>query len=101
MSAAENYIEISQLCLHYEIETSFIDDLCEYGLIEISTIEQARFIHHDRICDLEKILRLQRDLDINMEGIASVLHLLQKIDRLQAELNAVHNKLQIYEGKED
>ena len=101
MSNVDNYIDISILCQHYEIEKSFIDDLSEYGLIEISTIEQAHFIHHERISDLEKILRLQRDLDINMEGIASVLHLLQKIDRLQAELNAVQNRLQIYEMRED
>ncbi len=101
MSNVDNYIEISLVCQQYEIEMSFIDDLSEYGLIEISTIEQAHFIHHDRISDLEKILRLHRDLDINIEGISSVLLLLQKIDRLQAELNAVHNRLQLYEGRED
>ncbi len=99
MSAAANYIEISQICLHYEIELSFIDDLMDHGLIDVNTIGQEQFIHHDRISDLEKILRLQRDLAINIEGIASVLHLLEKIDRLQESLKVVQNRLQLYEGK--
>lgn len=101
MSEAENYIEISELCMHYEIESSFIDDLCEQGLIEVSIIEQNNFIHHDMISNLEKILRLHRDLQLNMEGIASVFHLLEKIERLQAELNEVQHRLRLYERNEN
>lgn len=96
MSVAE-FIEIGQLCLHYEIDASFIDELNNYGLIEISTIEKVHCIHHDRISELEKILRLHRDLNINLEGIASVMQLLEKIEILQNKLNAVQNRLLLYE----
>lgn len=97
MSAAENYIEIHQLCRHYEIETSFIDDLSEYGLIEINTIDQSNFIHHDRLGDFERMVRLHHDLHINMEGIASVLHLLDKMAAMQSELDMLRNRLGLYE----
>ncbi len=98
--STENYIPVQQLCAYYQIEMSFIDNLNEYGLIEISTIEASHFIHHDRITDLEKMIRLHHELDINMAGIDSVLHLLKKIDDLQTELLAIRNRLRIYDDDE-
>lgn len=95
--SAEEFIEIGQLCLHYEIESSFIVELNDYGLIEINTVDQIHCIHQDCIGDLEKILRLHRDLSINLEGVVSVLHLLDKIEQLQVKLIAVQSRLQLYE----
>ena len=97
--STENYTSINQLCTHYEIELAFINNLKEYGLIEIKTIEQSLFIHQDKISDLEKMIRLHHELDINFEGIDSVLHLLGKIDDLQTELIAIRNRLRLYENE--
>lgn len=98
--STENYVPVQQLCTHYNIEMSFINNLQEYGLIEINTIEASLCIHHDRITDLEKMIRLHHELDINMAGIDSVLHLLNKIEGLQTELLAIRNRLRIYEEEE-
>ncbi|MBK8566341.1 MAG: chaperone modulator CbpM [Saprospiraceae bacterium] len=98
--STENYVPVQQLCLHYNIEMSFINSLHEYGLIEINTIEASHFLHHDKISDLEKMIRLYHELDINLAGIDSVLHLLEKIDGLQTELSALRNRLRVYEGEE-
>jgi chaperone modulatory protein CbpM len=97
--STENYVPVQQLCLHYNIEMSFINNLHEHGLIEISTIDASPCLHHDRISDLEKMIRLHHELDINMAGIDSVLHLLEKIEGLQAEIGAMRNRLRIYEGE--
>ena len=43
------------------------------------------------------MIRLHHELDINMAGIDSVLHLLNKIEGLQTELLAIRNRLRIYE----
>ena len=93
----ENYIPINQLCTHYQIEMSFFTSLNEYGLIEITTIEQTPFVHKDEVGDIEKIMRMHQELDINLEGIDTILHLLEKIKVLQTELNETKNKLRLYE----
>lgn len=99
--ATQNLILIETLCPHYEIEISFFDDLFSHGLITIETIEERRFIHQDEISDLEKIIRLYHDLNVNIEGIDIVLNLLEKEKELRDELNALKNRLRLYENIED
>ncbi len=96
--SSEDLISISQLSLHYEIDQTFFANLHEYGMIEIQTIEQADYIEKDKIADVERIIRLHLDLDINLEGIDTIFHLLNKIDHLNAELVEVKNRLKMYEG---
>ena len=93
----ENLIPLSELCNHYKIEMSFFHSIHDYGLIEITTIEQGLCIHKEKISDLEKIIRLHNELAINLEGIDTIFNLLSKIDDLNLELNSVKNKLRLYE----
>lgn len=93
----ENFIPVNQLCTHYKVEMSFFTSLNEFGLIEITAIEQSLFVHKDRVGDIEKIMRMHQELDINLEGIDTILNLLEKIKNLQVELNAAKNKLKLYE----
>jgi hypothetical protein len=92
-----NYIEISQLCMHYEIEVAFFQSLNEYGLIELVTVEERPCIAEDKLTDVEKILRLHRDLEINLEGIDTIIHLLKKVEDLQTELAVTKGRLGLYE----
>lgn len=96
MSTA-TYIPLKTLCTHYKVETTFFQGLNEYGLIEITTIEQAPCIHQDHIKNLESMVRLHQDLHINLEGIDTVMNLLDKIHHLQEELKTVKNRLRIFE----
>ena len=86
------------LCSHYNIEISFVSALNELGLIQIEIIEQTLFIHQDQIGDLEKIVRLHNELNVNIEGIDVVLNLLEKEKELRSELNALKNRLRLYEN---
>lgn len=92
-----NYIPIKTLCTHYKVETSFFRDLNDFGLVEITTVEQLPCIEQNQIKDLDSIVRLHHDLHINLEGIDTVLNLLNKIRHLQAELLTTKNKLRIFE----
>ena len=89
----ENMISIDQLSAHYQIEMSFFNDLHDFGLIEIHTLEQTNYVQNDKLNDLEKIIRIHQELNINMEGIDVVFNLLNKIDELHTELTSVKNKL--------
>ena len=94
----ENFIPLDKLCTYYKVEMSLLSNLNEIGLIEIETIEQTQYIHQDRIQSVEKILRMHRELDVNIEGIDIIFNLLQKIDALEHELISVKNRLRLYEN---
>ena len=94
----KDFIPVIQLCSHYQVEISFFNELNEVGLIEITTIEQTLYLHQDKINDVEKMIRIHRELNVNTEGIDVVFNLLQKVDDLQNELNNLQNRLRLYEN---
>ncbi len=96
--AVQNLILIETICVHYNIDRVFMDELHELGLIEIQLIDQNSFIHTEKINDLEKILRIHNELNVNMEGIDVVLNLLQKEIALREELKVLKNRLSRYES---
>jgi len=93
-----HFISIHTLCTQYNIEISFVDALNNMGLIEIEVIEQNSFIHQDHIGDLEKIIRLYKELNVNLEGIDVVFNLLEKERELRNELISIKNRLRLYES---
>lgn len=82
-------ISVREFCNYYQVEISFIHDLEESGLIQISRIEKTSFIPYDEMPRIEKFMRMHYDLNINMEGLETVEYLLQKIEMLQQKLNHV------------
>ena len=96
-----NYlIAIEEFCSSHHIEVSFINSLKQNGLIEIKTVKDAEYIDAHQLQQLEKIVRLYFELDINLEGIETVFHLLQRISALQDEMKMLRNRLRFYEQEE-
>jgi len=93
----EYLIAIDEFCVKHDIEVSFINSLQETGLIEITTIDEAGFIQVDQIRQLEKFIRFYYELDINIEGIETISHLLQRVNELQDEIVALRNRVGLYE----
>ena len=93
----ENMISAGEFCEYHHIEISFIDSLKETGLIEVTTIEETPYIRESQLNDLEKIVRLYYDLDINIEGIDTVINLLQRMEDMQHEIALLKNRLRLYE----
>ena len=93
----ENLIALDEFCAKHEIEISFVDSLQQNGLIEITMIENAWFIDSDQLLQLEKFVRFYYELDINLEGIETISHLLERVNALQDELTMLKNMLGIYE----
>jgi len=97
---SENLIALNEFCLHHNIEISFVSSLQESGLIEIRTIKEAGFIEAGQLQQLEKIIRLFYELDINLEGIETINHLLNRILELKNEVTGLKNRLSLYETSE-
>jgi hypothetical protein len=96
----EYLITVDEFCANHNIEISFISSLQQTGLIEITTIKETGFIDAGQLQQLEKFIRLYYELDINLEGIETITHLLQRINSLQDEIIVLRNKLRLYEINE-
>jgi hypothetical protein len=93
----EYLIAVDEFCANHNIEISFISSLQQNGLIEITTVKETEFIDASQLQHLEKIVRLYYEMDINLEGIETITHLLQRIKSLQDEIVALRNRLRLYE----
>ncbi|MCG8183068.1 chaperone modulator CbpM [Tenacibaculum piscium] len=94
----QNLIPIEKICSHYKIEYSFFNALVEVGLVEVKIYEENTYIYQDKIGDIEKIIRLNTELNVNIEGIDIILNLLKKEVRLQEEVTTLQNRLRLYEN---
>lgn len=92
----KDYILIAQFCKHHNIEISFVDSLQQYGLIEVVVIENDQYLMPEQLKELEKMMRFHYDLNINLEGIDAIAHLLKRIEALQQELQATKNRLSVF-----
>ncbi len=95
----DNLISVQQFCIHHNVEFAFINSLNEYGLIEVTTVEETQYIYKGQLKDLEKMIRMHYELDINIEGIDAISHLLNMVDDLHTELTSLKNKLRLYENE--
>lgn len=93
-------IAVDIFCANHNIEVSFVSLLKQTGLIEITTIKDSWFIDSDQLQQLEKIVHFYYELDINLEGIETITHLLNRVNTLQDEIIALRNRLRLYEVNE-
>lgn len=81
-----NKISIEQCCIHYSIDTSFVQQLNEHGLIKLNRSGKRIFIAYEQLADLEKFIHLHYELEINMAGLEAIRHLLTRMESLQNEV---------------
>lgn len=91
-------IEASLFCSKYAIDPAFIQTLNDNGLIQTNIVSGAVFIPEDQIPSVEKMIRLHFEMDINIEGIETIYHLLQKIEQMQQEMQQLRNRASLYEA---
>ncbi len=93
-----NYISIQQFCSNYDVPMSFINALQEYDLVEITITDNEHYLKTNQLNDVEKMMRLHYELEINLEGIDAIYHLLKQVENLQDELMKLQNKLNFYKN---
>ena len=93
----DELIPADEVCIRYKIEKTFVQSLNESGIIEVIMVEETEYIHCDELSNIEKFMRLHRDLDINLEGIEAIHHLLNQIRQLQKDNRRLKNRLGLYE----
>src|SRR5690349_19553166 len=94
----EDMIPLQQLCMHYNIEQSFVHALCDSGLVEIMQEEEEVYIPANQLQQLERLVMLNTDMDVNIEGIEVITHLLDRIKNMQQEIIQLNNRLSRFEN---
>ena len=89
-------IPASEFCSHHKVEINFIHSLQQYGLIEIIFEKGNEYLEEEKLNEVEKIMNLHNELNVNMEGIDVVLHLLEQLEQTQKEINSLRNQLKFY-----
>lgn len=93
----EDLILIEQFCTYHNIDVAFIQELQEFGLISTITVQQQHYLAHKEVPRAEKMMRMHYDMNINLEGLDAISHLLERVEALQQELKSVKNKLRAFQ----
>ncbi|MEP7280167.1 MAG: chaperone modulator CbpM [Bacteroidota bacterium] len=91
-------IPVYHFCVTHSIELSFIDELQQYGLVEITTIANQTYFKESQLDAVEKFMRLHYELDINFEGIEAISRLLEKLEDIKTRNIQLQNRLRLYEN---
>jgi hypothetical protein len=90
-------VTVADFCVYHNLEQTFIIDLEQAGLIEITIVDEITYIPESELENLERMIRMHRELDINVAGIEAITHLLKRIEDFQEEVRVLKNRLKLYE----
>ncbi len=84
----ESRLTLRQLCDTCAVHAEYIIELVDEGFIEPTGVEKAHWCFSGvAIKRVQKAKRLQRDLGINLAGVALAIELMDEIEYLRARLN--------------
>ena len=89
----EKYIRIRDFCQGHSLEEAFLYQLQEFDLIQIVEVGRQPAIHRRELHQLERLVRLHRDLEIAPQGLQAVQHLLDRMDLLEEEVWQLRRRL--------
>ena len=93
----EERIAIELFCTHEGIEITFVEALEERGLIRLITVRNKRYLEPTHLPRVERLARMHYDLEINLEGLEAICHMLERMEDLQAEMRDLRDRLRLYE----
>jgi hypothetical protein len=91
-------IAVKTFCLQHNIPADFILELHQHEIIQLVIEKRNRFIPVKQLQELERIVRIYRDLQLDINGIQTVLHLVNRLQEKEAEITALRNQLNFFRG---
>lgn len=86
----ENEMTLEELCNVCHISPDTIQHLIEFDIIHPRGQQQEWLFDLSALQRIQTALRLQRDLEINMAGVAIVLDLLDQMQDLRQQIHVMH-----------
>ena len=90
-------IPANSFCSSHDIAIAFIEDLHSFGLVTVVSKQDNLYIPEAEILKLERILTFNKELEINLPGVETILHLLERIEHMQQNLSKLENQLKRYQ----
>lgn len=94
---AKKLISVKEFCNHHHVDKHFIEQLHRLELITLVRVKRTGFINEQTLAPLEMIIRLHNELEVNAEGIETILHLLSRLQQKNEELIRLRNQLEFYQ----
>lgn len=92
--ADDTHLSIDEVCEICGVELVVVNDLVAYEIVMPSGSSQQDWVFNmEQLKRLRTALRLQRDLELNLAGIALVLDLLDEMQDLRAHSEILHKHI--------
>lgn len=89
-------ITITELSSLGNVEPDFVIEMVEYGILTPSGKNASNWqFDTSDLFRFKKALRLFNDLELNLQGTALAVELIEQLEVLHAELEALHHKLKL------
>jgi MerR family transcriptional regulator/heat shock protein HspR len=89
MRGDNDIVDIAEICRRLGIQPVELEAMEEEGLITLAAIRDGKALPSDQLDRLEMILRLQRDLSINLAGIDVILEMRGKMIQMRNEVDDI------------
>lgn len=94
---AQELIIVDVFCKECRIELTLIEELADFGLIEIVKSNGLKYIHSNHLKQVERVIQFHNELNINKEGIEVILNLLERLSLQNQQVRLLQDKLNLYE----
>lgn len=89
-------IPVKTFCSHHNISDDIIFELHHCELIELVKVKRTSFIIESQIPSIERMVRIYTDLEVNAQGIETIMHLLRTLEIKEREIISLQNQLSFY-----
>jgi len=89
MIGDKDSVDFAEICRRLGIQPVELEAMEEEGLITLAAVRDGKALPSDQLDRLEMILRLQRDLSINLAGIDVILEMRGKMIQMRKEVDDI------------
>ncbi len=83
--SSTKYIQLRKIIQFHGVSRQEVDEWTEYEFFHIHRKSEEEWILEDELDQVERVIRLYRDLGVNNPGIDIILRLTRKLEQLQGE----------------
>jgi len=89
MTGDNELLDIAETCRRLGILPADLEAMEEEGLITLAVVLDGKALPSEQVERLEMILRLQRDLGVNLPGIDVILEMRRKMIQMRREVDEI------------
>jgi len=89
MNGEKDIVDIAEICRRLGIQPVELEAMEEEGLITLAALRDGKALPSEQLDRVKMILRLQRDLNINLAGIDVILEMRRKMIQMRKEVDDI------------